>query len=379
MVILMSWDRVREDFEILTEITYLNTASVGLLPKKSRERVLEWLNERGYGNLYWMRWYEESKRVKELFAKLINASPEEISLVENTSMGLNLVANSIKWERGDNIVINDMEFPANVFPWQVQARKHGLEIRVVRSKNGVLDINDYQRLTDEHTKVIAVSWVEFSNGFVHDLKALSEIAHDVGAFLVVDGIQGVGALKLDVKKSGVDFLVCGGHKWLLGLSGAGLMYIKKEVLDELDISFGGWLADKNPSDFTYREYKPAEDARRFELGSPSFIGYYALSASLEYILSLGIDAIEKRDLELASYLIERMGIIAGVASPLKDGEPLSPIISLEIPNANEVAKVLWEKSGIRVSARLGRIRVSPHFYNNEEDIDKLYYELKRIL
>ncbi|MHA1616617.1 MAG: aminotransferase class V-fold PLP-dependent enzyme [Candidatus Njordarchaeales archaeon] len=332
-----------------------------------------------YGNLYWRKWYDESQEVKKLFSRLINASPEEVSLIENTSMGLNLAANSIKWEPGDNIVINDLEFPTNIFPWQVQARKHGLEIRVAKNRNGRLDIDVYEKLVDDHTKVIALSWVEFSNGYVHDLKALSELAHTHGAYLVVDGIQGVGALKIDVRETDVDVIVCGAQKWLMGLPGTGLMYIKKSVLDELEVSFGGWLGDEKPFEFAYREYSPVRSARRFELGTPNFVGYYVLKSSLELILSIGINNIQNRDLELAGYLIEKVQDIAKIASPLNNGKPESPIISLEVPDAENIVNALWNEDKIRVAARMGRIRVSPHFYNNEEDIDKLVEALRKRL
>ena len=377
--IIPDWDFIRSMFPTLREITYINTASIGLIPDRSYRAVIRWLNDRFYGNTYWMKWYEEGVRAKELFAKLINASPEEIARIPNTSAGLNIIANSIKWKPGENIVTNDLEFPTNIFPWQVQARKYGLELRVVKSKDGYVRIEDYEKAVDDNTRAIAISWVEFSNGYVHDLKALAEIAHSVNAYLIVDAIQGTGSLKIDVREADIDFLACGGQKWLMGITASGFLYVKKSILDELEVSFGGWLGDKNQFEYSFREYEPADSARRFETGTPDMISYSALKESLDLILSIGIDNIQRRNLELARYLVEKIGSILEVASYLRDGEPLSPIVSFKAPDAKNLAKKLREKYGIVVAPRLGRIRVSPHFYNNEEDIDKLYNALRENL
>ena len=376
-MIVLDWSFVRRDFPALNNLIYLNTASMGLVPKKALDSAERWLFERSMGNIYWMNWYKESVEAKKLFAALIGADLKEIALVQNTTMGINIVANSIHFRSGERIILNDLEFPANVFPWQVLAQKNSLEIRVIRNRGGFISIDDYREAVDEKTKIIAVSWVEFSNGFVHNLEALAELAHENNAYLVVDGIQGVGSLKIDVRKIGVDFLVCGGHKWLMGIPGAGFMYVRRELLDELELSFGGWLGDKNPFEFSYRGYKPAEDARRFELGSPNFIGYTGLRESLRYILSIGIEKTERRNIYLAEKIVEEMGKFAEIDSPLVDGKPMSPILSIKVKDAEELAKKLYEKEKIVVAPRMGKLRISPHFYNNEEDVESLIDAIKK--
>jgi len=372
------WDRIRENFPALKEIIYINTASIGLSPVQVTKTVEKWLEEKKYGNLYWRKWYSETREAARLAAKLINANERNIAIIENTSIGINLIANSINWKKGENIVTNNLEFPTNIFPWQVQAKRHGLELRVAQAKNGRIDIKEYEKLVDDKTKAIAISWVEFSNGFRHDLMALCELAEKHDAYLIVDGIQGIGALKLDVKKTPVDAVVTGAQKWLLGFPGAGFMYISDKLLDEMSISFGGWLADKDPFNFEFREFTPDNSARRFELGTPAFISCIVLKTTLEYILKIGIDKIQERDLELAQYLIEKACKITKILSPTDDGKPMSPIVSVKVKNPQEVYEKLKAEK-IIVASRRGGLRISPHFYNNKEDIDLLLQKLREYI
>ncbi|MGQ4892696.1 MAG: aminotransferase class V-fold PLP-dependent enzyme [Candidatus Njordarchaeia archaeon] len=374
----MDWDAIRGEFRVLENLVYLNTASVGLAPERAYKAAERWLNERHFGNIHWMDWYEEAYKTKELFAKLINADVDEIALVQNTTMALNFAANSINWEEGENIVTNDMEFPANRYIWQLLSRVKKLELRIAKNENSSIPFEKYEELVDEKTKAIAVSWVQFSNGFKHDLGKLSKLARDNGAYLIVDGIQGVGALKIDVKQLDIDFLACGGHKWLLGLPGSGFMYVNEKTLEKINPSFAGWLGDKNPFDFGFREYAADDTARVYELGSPSFIGYSFVKESLGLILDLGIERIEKRNLQLAKHLIELVEDRFEVKSPMQNCSPTTSIINLGVKDADRLAEHLMKK-GIRVSVRDGGVRVSIDFYNNEEDLNILYENLRENL
>lgn len=372
----LNWSDIRREFTILNEITYINAASIGLIPESAIKEAKRGLEERRYGNIYWLNWYKEYEEALKLFAKLINASETEVTGVYNTSEGLNLVANSIKWIKGGNIITNDLEFPTNIFIWQVIARKYNLELKIVKNKNGYIDIRDYEETINDKTIAIAISWVEFSNGYVHDLEKLSKLAHEHEAYIIVDGIQGVGSLPLDVRRTNIDFLSCGGQKWLMGLTGTGFLYIKKEVLDELNPPFAGWLGDAEPFRFDYREYKPHPSARRFDLGTQNFIGYIILKKTLGMINEIGINNIYKRNIELAKILIEYIDDLAEVASPIRDGEIKSPIISLKVKNAEKIHQKLKENK-IYVALRAGNLRVSPHLYNNEEDIDRFVDALRK--
>ncbi|MCR8433654.1 MAG: aminotransferase class V-fold PLP-dependent enzyme [Candidatus Korarchaeota archaeon] len=367
---MVNWPTIRAHFPGISCGTYLNTASIGLIPDVSISALENFIRQRCFGNIFWLEWYSALDDIRTHVSRLINANYEEIAFVQNTSMGLNLIANSINWQSGDNIVINDLEFPTNVFPWQVVAKRYNLELRCVRNVNGMLRKEDFEKVVDERTKTIAVSWVEFGNGFVNDLRFLSKLAHENGALLVVDGIQGVGALKIDVKAMGVDILVCGFQKWLLGI-GSGFLYIDENVLGDLKVPFAGWLSDKDPYAFDFREYEPASGAKRFELGSPSFADALVARESLRFIAGIGIENIEKRDLELISYLRKRLAELDRVIFMTPEGT-LSPILTFKLEgiDTKSLLEYLLERN-IYVSVRLGALRVSPHFYNNAGDIDRL--------
>lgn len=369
------WSEIRREFSALNEYIYLNTASMGLLSKRALEAGERWLKERVIGSLKWINWYRESMELKDDIGRLIGAKLEEIALVQNTSTGLNYVALSIPWEEGDNIIINDMEFPANRNIWQVIAKSKKIKLKVARNKNGVIDTDQYKELIDKKTKAIALSWVQYSNGYVHNLEELSDLSEEKDFYLIVDGIQGVGALKLNLRKLNVSFLSCGGHKWLMGLPGSGFLYVNESILDELKMNIAGWLSAKEPFNFDKFDYEPATDAKRFEIGSPSFIGYLVLKESLKILNSTGIDKVERRNKDLTIELVEKLGK-EKVASPLKEDEPYSSIISVKHKDARKVVEKLKEKN-IIVAYRAGKIRISIHFYNNEEDIETLIQNLKK--
>ncbi len=372
----MDFEQIRyEMFPVLEKMTYLNTAANGLVPKKAINAAEEWLKEREYGGVHWLEWYNEMNKLRDEIAKLINAEPGEIGFVQNTTIGLNMLANAIQWSKNSNIVTVDMEFPANRYIWQVVSKRYGVEIRVVENVNGSLPIEKFEGIVDENTTLIAVSWVQYINGYTVDLEELSKIARKHGALLVVDGIQGVGSLKLDVKNTNIDFLAVGGHKWLMGLHGSGFIYIKKELLKELDFPFAGWLGAKEPFNFDKIQYEPSDNAKIFELGNPSFIGYRVLYESIKLINKIGIENIEKRNLQLAKYLLENKPAYIGVPSYLSKGEPKAPIINIEVKEVEGTYNKLL-KSGIIIAKRGKGLRISPHFYNSENDIDKLLTALK---
>ncbi|MEX2701453.1 MAG: aminotransferase class V-fold PLP-dependent enzyme [Candidatus Baldrarchaeota archaeon] len=364
---------VRKDFPAIENYNYLNTASVGLLPKQTISAIKRYLDEeRLYGNIYWKEWENKLEQTRSLIAKLIGATEEEIAVVPNTSEGLNIVANGIKWKNKENIVLNDLEFPSNIFPWQNQAKKHNLEIRIAKNVRGKIPLEEYEKHIDDSTRVVAVSWVEFQNGFKHDLKALAELAHAHGAYLVVDGTQSVGMLDIDVKKMNVDFLACACAKWLISPIGTGFLYIRRDLVDEIDATYVGWRSVKDPENFSYRWFELDETARRFEAGSPSFLGIQGLMESLKYIRRIGPRSIERRDLELAEYLVEQFLEIKQlkIVTPLNEDKPQSAIVSFTCRNVEEVYNKLLENRFI-VSLRLNAIRVSPHFYNVEQEIENL--------
>jgi len=227
---------------------------------------------------------------------------------------------------------------------------------------------------------VAISHVEYVNGFHHDLRALSEIAHEHGAYLIVDAIQSAGAMQIDVKKDDVDFLTAACYKWLLSPSGAGYLYVKEELIEKFEPPFVGWASVK-PEVFETLDFwdiwklRLSETASRFEVGSPSFISFTGAAEALKMMLNFGIENIEKRILKLTDHLIESVKALGLKLQTPEEPQYRSGVVNFKIDKAKETAESLSRK-GIIVSARAHGLRVSPHFYNTEEEIDKFMEEIK---
>jgi len=365
--------KVRAEFPITTNKIFLNHAAYSPLPKKAVAAMREY-------NEVLCRYDLDSLQCslgKEVFAELINAKEDEIALIQNTSTGLNIVANMLSYPRGSNIVTTDLEYPSVVYPWLKQ--RFDLEVRYAKSIDGVVSSEEIERLVDNKTILVAVSHVEYVNGFRHNLKKLAEISHDHGAFLVVDAIQSLGAITVDVKESDVDFLAASCYKWLLGPAGAGYLYVRKGLIEEFEPPFIGWASVKpevfETIDFwEINELQLSESASRFEVGSPSFISFVGANAAIRLLLEMNIDTIQKRVLSLTDMLIDSLKNSGFNLTTPEETEHRSGIIHVTTDRAEDKAKRLARKQ-IIISARSHGLRVSPHFYNSEEEIDHFIREL----
>jgi len=316
---------------------------------------------------------------KKLFARLIGADPAEIALVENTSTGLNIIASMLEYPSGSNVVTTDLEYPSVVYPWL--RKKLGVKIRYVKNVDGKILLEDVEKAVDDKTTVLAISHVEYMNGFRNDLGSLADVAHEHGAYIVVDAIQSAGAIQTDVKRDHVDFLTAGCYKWLLGPAGAGYLYVRKELVEKFEPPMVGWASVK-PEVFETVDFwdiwslKLSETASRFEVGCPSFMSYAGAKAALKLLLNFGMANVEKRILSLTDHLIEAVKDRGYKLQTPEDPECRSGIVNFLVDNAEETVKKLRAKR-IIVSARAHGIRVSPHFYNTKEEIDRLVAELKK--
>lgn len=373
----MDIDAIRDQFPITKKHINLDNASLSPFPRpvvEAVEGMLQQRAERGV-DAFW-GWIDVADEAKALIADLINATPDEIALTQNTSEGINTVANMLDWNEGDNVVLNNLEFFPNYWPW-LRLRKYGVEIRIVAHRDGYITVEDLAREVDENTRVIALSSVAWINGLKHDLEAIGNLAHDNGAYLVVDGIQSVGVSQVDVRRGPVDFLSCGGHKWLFSLLGTGFLFCRRELIEQFEPAYLGWQSDAQRFDYTFREYDLAPTAQRFMFGNTSMAGAHALHAGISFINELGLEQIEKRNHHLTDYLIEQLRPL-GVKflSPLED-RYRSSFINFLSTRAEEI-HTLAEEEGIFVSLREGGIRVSPNFYNTEEEIDCFVEIVRRV-
>jgi cysteine desulfurase/selenocysteine lyase len=372
---MMDIHKIREQFPITKKRVFLNHAGLSPLPKPVTMAMRAFLEKREL---------DEADdpcldECRELFAKLVNAKSKEIALVPNTSTGLSIVANSLSYPSGCNVVTADLEFPSVVYPWLRNSLKPKVEVRYVQNVNGKLRQEDFEKAIDDHTVAVAVSHVEYSNGFRNNLRKLSETAHKHGAHLIVDACQSAGAMKINVKKDGIDFLATSGYKWMLGPCGAGFLYVKKELITEAEPVMVGWASVKQKdfetvSLWNNRNLMLTNTAARFETGTPSLVSHVGAAAALSLLLKTGLDSVEKRIIALTGFLIEGLKKQGFKLQTVEEPPHRSGIVNFKTDKPAATVEEL-SKEGIIVSARMNGVRVSPHFYNTEEELEKLLSKL----
>jgi cysteine desulfurase/selenocysteine lyase len=362
----------RDEFLITKEYNYLDNAGLSPLPTSVIEESTRFMEERsriGAMN-YFDSWEGMRNRVASGFGSLINAHPDELAFTKNTHDGINMVVNMVEWEKGDNVILNDLEFPANAFPWAYQ-RKQGVEIRVAESTIGGIYPEDIEALIDDKTKVISLSHVAFLNGFKQDIEAIGKIAKENDVLFVVDAMQSVGVVDFDVRKANIDFLACGGHKWLLAPLGTGFFYIRRELLDQYDPpSIGLQGHDSGLLKGFTMEWNPHKTARKFMTGNINYAGFAGMERGLEIIHEIGLKNIEKRVHKLTDQLVDEItNPEVSWKNPL-DWKYRSSTLNFTHPRVDELLKSLEAKK-IIVAPRWSGLRVSPNFYNTEEEITSL--------
>ena len=245
---------------------------------------------------------DESKR---LLGKLLNTTAGRIAFTSNTSSGLNILAQGIRWEKGDRIILGDVEFPANVYPF-MNLKDNGVEIDFAKSDNGIVTAENLIQAITPKTKLISVSYVQFLSGYRIDLEKLGTACKEKGIILSLDATQGLGALTLDVQKCNIDFVSCGTQKWMLGLQGMAFIYISEELQDKLKTASVGWLSVENAWDLIYYDFTLKKTANRYQPGTLNTFGVYAINASLIMFDELGFNNIKEQILSNSKYLIEQL-------------------------------------------------------------------------
>lgn len=374
--------RLRSEMPVAEGWAFFDHAAVAPLSRPAAAALSDWRDESlNEGNSAWPRWARECEKTRATAAQLIGARPEEIALVPNTTAGITLVSEGLDWRQGDNIVTLADEFPSNVYPW-FNLQDRGVETRRVPTEaSGRLDLNRLADACDARTRIVSVSWVGYATGYRHDVRQIAEIAHQRGALMFLDAIQGLGVFPLDVNAMKVDFLAADGHKWMLGPEGAGIAYIRREHLDRLRPFNLGWHSVVQ-SDYTQIELKLKPSAARYEGGSQNMAGMLALGASLQLLRELGQEALSEAVIEITDRTCKRLEEIgATVVSDRRPnhrgGEQRSGIVAFEIPGREPMAiKKHCLANKVSLSCRAGRLRISPHAYNNEMDIDRLANSLE---
>ena len=369
----MDWTAIaRAEFPVTARWAYLDHAAIAPLPRRSGDAMRAWVAEQeANGCVNWLDWRNELEVIRRRAASLINAEPAEIAFVTSTTMGIGLIAEGFPWDDGDNVVTASEEYPSNLFPWKNLASR-GVETRLVRSREGRIWPEDLIDSMDARTRVLAISHVEFASGFRNDLDALAELCHARGVALFVDAIQGLGPLTIDVKRTPIDFLAADGHKWLLGPEGAGLMFVRADWIDRLRPI----LVGSNSVTSSYNDPEPAfdlkPDAGRWEGGCYNFAGLLGLGKSLEIFLELGPDRVSDRILDRAEGVRERARSAGWevIGSDRPGDRSAIVVLDLDGSDNNAVARAL-RAQGVSISCRRGKLRVSPHLYNGDDDLDRL--------
>lgn len=376
MALPEGWQLLRAQMPITERWAYLDHAAVAPLPGVTRDVIVAWAAEAASeGNTAWLSWSRRLELVRDAAARLIGADRAEIALVHSTTEGISLVAEGYPWREGDNVVTLANEFPSNLYPWMNLAVR-GVETRRVEAPGPRVDVDRLLCSCDARTRIVSVSWVGYASGWRLDLDRLAEEVHRRGVLLFVDAIQGLGAFPLNVGQTQIDFLAADGHKWLLGPEGAGLLYIRRQHLDRLRPLMVGWNSVVHASDYTRIELDLKPSAARYEGGSPNMVGFLGLGASLELLLECGIEAIAERTLEITDLACRKLEGVGAKIYSAREGDHRSGIVSFDFGGDPLATVRHCQKQGVVLRARNGRLRISPHGYNNEEDIDRLIAALR---
>jgi len=389
----------RPHFPGLLGKVFLDAACISLAPRPAVEAIEKFLNlamvcplESATAHHIFMD--EMRAAARPAAARLINAHVDEIALVESTSHGLSLAAQSVPLERGDRVLMSDLEFMEVAIPW-AQKKKDGIEIDVVPNHQGEVRVEDFAGRIASRTRVVTVSTVQWTNGYRLDLAAFSRLCRERGVWLVVDAIQQLGAVPLDVRQTPVDMLVCGGHKWLNAPFGCGFLYISREAMPKLAPPLAGYLSVEDPpggwgeyfqtpSTTPVKDYQFVGAARGYEAGgTANYPGAVGLAASLKLIEELGQQNIRDHIYGLTEQLLSGLERLPVTIVTPRARENRSGIVTFSAGSAQDNVRLmnhLLEKRilvSVRYTSNVGGVRVSCHFYNSAEDIETLLTELAR--
>ncbi|KPJ90491.1 MAG: hypothetical protein AMS18_10750 [Gemmatimonas sp. SG8_17] len=358
----------RDEFPILNKQIYLNTCSLGALSRRAQERVagfLETWHSRG-ASAWYDDWWAALGDLRTGYAEVINARADEIALHASISTAAAVVASSLDYVSRPKVVTTALDFPTVAYQWLAK-QQEGVEVVVVESPDGIsVPVDAIAAAVDERTALVATSHVFFTTGAIQDIRAVADVAHSKGALCFIDAYQSVGQVPVDVRLTGIDFLCAGGLKWLLGGPGIVFLYVRADLVKELQPRVTGWFAHGDQFAFDPRRIAWHNDARRFELGTPSLAAVFAQLGGLEIIREIGVSTIRPVVAELTEDLVQRArdaGLRPKVADIPEDRAAIVMIPS-DDPH-KQVARLA--AGGIVADARPGHVRISPFFYNLKED------------
>ena len=362
----------REEFAALGDVAYLNAASTGPIPRRGLDAGEAFARRRGAPHTISQdEQFGVLSRARALVAELIGANSADVALSINTGAGLNLAAWGLPLGPGDVVVLPDLEFPANVYPWLAAAEANGFSVKRVPAKHGLLDEDALLAAIEEDgVRVLTLSWVSFSTGYTADLARLGAACRARGVWFIVDAIQGLGALELDVRTTPVDLVACGAQKWLLSPWGTGFTWVSPAIREVLGVQPVSWMAVRGSDDFSrLLDYDLTwrDDARRYEQVTLPFQDFAGMVGSLELLLELGAEAVAEHIQQCAEQLAS--GAALRYVDVVTPRERHAGIVSLR-PRDWRAASSRLDASGVIHSVREGTIRLAPHVYTTPDDIER---------
>jgi cysteine desulfurase / selenocysteine lyase len=367
-------EQIRKLFPAIAKYAYLNSAAVAPLPTISVAAINAQLRDVSEnGSVNFLEWVRTKGRAREKAAEMLKARAEQIAFMRNTSDGFATVANGLNWAEGENIVTYAKEFPANFYAWRRIRDTFGIELRLCPELNGRIDLDEFISLIDSNTRLVSISAVQFASGFRADLERIGKAAREVDALFAVDIIQAFGTMPFDLEAQYIDIAAGASHKWLCAPEGGGILYLSDRARERIEPTLVGWVSVGEPWDFEDYEQEWKPNALAWESGTGTAALFYGLEQSLKLLHETGVEKIQSYLEELTDYLCE---LLAGknyeIVSSRAESEK-SQIVCVKHRgglSSSEIAARL-EHENVIVSPRGDRLRVSPHFFNNREDIERL--------
>lgn len=356
---------LRSHFPILDKKTYLYSCSQGALCDAVQRGMATYADSWRDSSDPWDAWMEKYEEIRVTFARFINAKPEEVAVITSASAGINPIANSLRFDGRDKVVMGEFEFPTVGHIWLAQQGR-GAKVTFLSATNDRIPFERYQQAVDQQTKIVPLTHVSFVNGFRSDVPAITRLAHDNGAMVFLDGYQDCGTRPLDVKALDVDFFVTGTLKYLLGPPGLAFLYVREDHIEKLTPSLTSWFAQRDVFAYDPRTLEPALTARRFEGGSPPIPNIYAALPALAFLSSLGLDKVAGQIQALTRGFLRGVGDL-GIQSKTP-ADSAGPLVVLRSKDAPALQAKLRERN-IITSSRHDGVRFAFHVYNNRDDVN----------
>ena len=367
--------RCRHRFPIFERLVYVNSCSQGALSDAVRAAYLDYLDGWDDRGAPWDYWVERSEAARSSFARLVNAQPDDVAVTTSVSAGVSALASAVDFSARPRVVISDFEFPTIGQIWHAQ-QVRGAEVTIVKADGPEIPLERFEQAIDERTSIVSIAAVCYRNGTRLPVEEIARIAHDRGALVVLDAYQAAGTYPLDVEALGVDVLAAGVLKYLLASAGLAFMWVRPGLAEQLSPTQTGWFADQNIFEMDHTDYSPAPDARRFQSGTPPIPAIYGGIAGMELMQEIGIAETRRHVLGLTDRLIEGVEALGGIVPTPRVHEHRGALVCVASTDAPGLVDTLGE-DGIVTSERDGNLRVSPHAYNTEEDIDAVLAALER--